>query len=200
MSDMSTERNYLIHPLYILITLVLASITALFIGFTGAYIYSRVQNGLPAVEIPVMFYFNSVFLLGTSYTLLMTKKAYEADDTSRYKKLLWVALALSLVFLVAQILAWAQLHRMNVGLTTSPMAAYLYVLSGVHFLHLVAGIPFLVFFITDARRRLIEPASVLLYLSDPDKKRKLKILSIYWHYLDVLWIYLVLFFLVNYLI
>ena len=197
---MVAERNYLVHPYYILITLVLGSITALFLGFTAAYIYARVQNDLLPVRIPRLFYVNTLFLVGTSYVLIRTKKAYEEDKTALYKRLLWVSLVLSLAFLAAQIFAWAQLRAMNIGLTSSPLASYLYVISGVHFIHLVAGIPFLIFFIMDARKRLVEPASVLVYLSDPDKKRKLKVLSIYWHFLDVLWIYLVIFFIVNLLI
>ena len=44
-----------------------------------------------------------------------------------------------------------------------------------------------------------EPVSVLVYFSDPEKRLKLRLLTIYWHFLDGLWIYLVLFFWVNYL-
>ena len=194
---MHDERNYVIHPLYILITLVLASISALFVGFTVAYIYSRVQNGLAPVEIPNLFFINTFFLLAASWTLVKTKSAYEEDNTRRYKQLLWITLILTVLFLVAQILAWRQLMEMNIGIGSSTLGSYLYVISGVHFTHVIAGIPFLVFFIIDARKRLVEPASVLLYLSDPDKKRKLSVLSIYWHFLDGLWIFLIVFFLIN---
>ena len=197
---MSTERNYLIHPLYILITLVLGSITALFLGFSFAYIYSRIQNGESPVEIPILFYANTLLLVGSSYTLIHTKKAYENDQTSRYKGLLWVTLILSLLFLAGQIFAWKQMIDMNIGITSSNLASYLYVISALHFAHVIGGLPFLGFFIRDAKKRLVEPASVLLYLSDPDKKRKLTVLSIYWHFLDGLWIYLIIFFLINRLI
>lgn len=197
---MYDDREYLIHPLYILITLVLGSITALFLGFTVAYVYSRVQNGQAPVDIPVLFYFNTIILLGTSYIWVLIKRAYETDQTRRYKLLLWITLGLSVVFLFAQILAWQQMLDMNIGLTTSTLASYLYVISAIHFLHVIGGLPFLVFFIKDARERLVEPASVLVYLSDPDKKRRITVLSIYWHFLDALWIYLILFFLINTLI
>ena len=197
---MVENRNYLIHPLYILITLVLGSVTALFLGFSAAYVYSRVQNGMAPVAIPSLFFINSIFLIGSSLTLVWTKKAYELDNTKKYKVLLWATLVLSIIFLVLQIVAWNQLYQMNISLTSSTLGSYLYAISGLHFTHVVAGIPFLVFFIIDARKRLIEPASVLVYLSDPDKKRKLTILSIYWHFLDGLWIYLLLFFLINRLI
>lgn len=194
---MYNDREYLIHPLYILITLVLGSITALFLGFTVAYVYSRVQNGQAPVDIPVLFYANTIILLATSYIWILIKRAYETDQTRRYKLLLWITLSLSVVFLFAQILAWQQMLDMNIGLTTSTLASYLYVISAIHFLHVIGGLPFLVFFIKDARERLVEPASVLVYLSDPDKKRRITVLSIYWHFLDALWIYLILFFFIN---
>ncbi len=162
-----------------------------------AYVYSRIQNGLPPVELPSLFFINTIFLLAASGILIRTKKAYLEDQTSLYKKLLWIVLGLTIVFLLCQIIAWRQMLDMNIAIAGSNLGSYLYVISGIHFLHVIAGIPFLAYFILDARRRLIEPASVLVYLSDPDKKRKLTILSIYWHFLDGLWIFLILFFLIN---
>ncbi len=197
---MTPERNYLIHPLYILITLVLASVTALFLGFTFAYIYSRVQNGEKPLDIPILFYFNSIFLIISSLFLKRTKTAYENDDTRHYKLSLAACLILTLIFLVFQIIAWRQMYFMNILITSSTLTGYLYVISGVHFLHVIGGLPFLGYFIWDAKKKLVEPASVLLYLSDPHKKRRLTVLSIYWHFLDGLWIYLVIFFTVNLLV
>lgn len=194
---MDHRRNYLIHPLYIIITLVLAGVTSLFIGFTGAYVYTRVQNGLAPVELPPLFFINTVFLVGASYVLIKTKEAYLNDQTNTYKTNLWITLALTFFFLILQIIAWQQMLSMNIAIAGSNLGSYLYVISGIHFLHVIAGIPFLGYFIYDARKRLVEPASVLVYLSDPDKKRRLSVLSIYWHFLDGLWIFLIVFFLIN---
>lgn len=194
---MTETRDYYIHPLYIMITLILASVTALFVGFTAAYVYSRVQSGEAPVNIPSLFYLNTLFLMGSSFMLYLTKRAYEEDQTSRYKLYLVITMVLSLLFLILQIIAWRQMLMMNIAITSSTLASYLYVISGVHFVHVIAGLPFLGFFMWDAKKRLVEPASVLVYLSDPDKKRRLKVLSIYWHFLDGLWIYLIIFFLFN---
>jgi len=79
------------------------------------------------------------------------------------------------------------------------MAAYLYLISAIHLAHVIAGIPFLGYFIYNAIKKMVSPVSVLVYFSDEDKKRGLDLLTLYWHFLDGLWIYLVLFFLVNYL-
>jgi len=175
---MHERRNFLIHPLYIIITLILAGVTSLFVGFTGAYVYTRVQNGLPPVALPPLFFINTLFLVGASYMLVKTKDAYLNDETRTYKLRLWVTLGLTVIFLICQIIAWRQMLTMNIEIAGSNLGSYLYVISGIHFAHVIAGIPFLAYFIYDARRRLVEPASVLVYLSDPDKKRRLNVLDI----------------------
>lgn len=194
------ERNFLIHPLYILITLVLAGITALFLGFSAAYLYNRFQEGAQAVQLPSLFYINTLILMASGGTLMLAKRAYKEDNTERYQLMLLFSTILTIVFLIAQIVAWNQMRMMNLTLGSDNMTSYIYVISALHFLHVVAGIPFLVLFLYSAKVNMKEPVSVLVYFSDPDKKRKLEVLTIYWHYLDALWIYLILFFLVNYLI
>lgn len=195
-----SEKNYLIHPYYIIITLVLAGITALFLGFSAAYIYTRVQEGTPAVRLPQLFYWNTVLLVACSGFLMYAKKAYLYDNTKRYQIMLSLTIVTTILFLVMQIIAWKQMQDMNIMIDGSNLGSYLYVISGLHFAHVIAGIPFLFLFLRSAIKNMREPVTVLVYFSDPDKKRKLNLLTVYWHFLDVLWIYLVLFFLINYLI
>jgi len=197
---MAKKTEYVIHPQTIILYLVLGGITMLFLGFTIAYVYNRVQFGLQSVALPQLFYFNSLLLILCSVLWSKAKKAYLNDDTLLYQKLLWGIFIGTLLFLILQILAWYQLKAMNTDLIEGNMTTYLYALSGLHFAHVIAGIPFLCHFIYVAHYRMKEPVSVLVYFADPDKKRSLKLLGTYWHYLDLLWIFLVLFFLVNYLI
>jgi len=194
------EKQYYIHPQYIIMTLLLAGISALFLGFSGAYLYNRIQQGIPPVELPSLFYVNTLLLMGSSYTLHRSKKSYLDDHTENYKKYLLITLILTLVFLVAQFFAWGQLQQSEIFINYNNMASYMYAISALHFLHIIAGLPFLVLFIINAYRKMKSPVSVLIYFSDLDKKRKLDLFNIYWHFLDILWIYLVLFFLINYLI
>jgi len=197
---MAKDRNYVVHPLYITITLVLASVTSLFIGFSVAYLYNRIQEGAPPIKLPVLFYANTFILIASSIALGYAKRAYKSDNTERYQLMLATTLGLSFLFVIAQLFAWRQMQQANIFIDGSNMGSYLYVISGMHFTHVIAGIPFLAFFLYSAIKKMKEPVSVLVYFSDPDKKRKLDILTIYWHFLDFLWIYLVLFFLINYLI
>lgn len=196
---MKEARQPIVHPSYIIMVLVLAGVTALFLGFTGSYLYSRFTADLTPIHLPWLFYFNTLILLGSSFTLIQAKKQYLIDDTDKYKLYLVITLGLTVLFLIAQVAAWYQLLDQNIGLTSGNMASYMYLISGLHLAHVVAGIPFLCYFIYIAVKKMKSPVSVLVYFSDPDKKRNLDLLTLYWHFLDGLWIYLVLFFLINYL-
>jgi len=197
---MVDQRNYLIHPHYIAIGLLLMGVTSLFVAFSGAYIYTRVQFGLEPLKIPILFVVNTGILIASSLTLVHAMKCYKADETTKYQYAIGGALLLTIVFLISQIIAWQQMYAQGIFVNHGNMASYLYLISFVHFAHVIVGIPFLALFLYTSIKRMKEPVSVLIYFSDPDKKRKLKLLTIYWHFLDILWIYLVLFFVVNGLI
>ena len=185
------------HPFNIIMILTLVGIAVLFLAFSGAFIYSRMQSDLPPVDVPWMFIVNSVVLLASSYTIGLAKKAYVKDDTEAYKRALVWTMGLSTVFLVLQIIAWQQLFAQDIFPHTDNSAGYLYVLSGMHFAHVIFGLPFIFGFYLVARKRMREPVSVLVYFSDPEKRLKLRMLTMYWHFMDALWIYLVVFLLVN---
>lgn len=203
MKRITQENEYdslTFHPFNVLLTLVLGSITALFLAFSASFIYSRIQGDIPPIKLPIIFYFNSLLLLGTSISLHWAKKSYLEDHTFNYQKALVLTIILTLVFMILQIIGWNQLVASKIFIASNNASSYLYIISGLHFVHVIAGLPFLILFLITARKRMQEPVSVLVYFSDPEKKLKLKLLSKYWHYLDALWIYLVLFFGINYLL
>jgi len=185
------------HPFNVIMILTLVGIAVLFLALSGAFIYSRVQAELPPIKVPWMFIANSLVLLASSWTIHQAKHAYLDDDTEKYKRSLVFTMGLSVVFLVLQIVAWQQLFTQEIFPQTDVSAAYLYALSGMHFAHVIFGLPFILGFYLVARKRMREPVSVLVYFSDPVKRLKLRMLTMYWHFMDALWIYLVAFLLIN---
>lgn len=192
--------SFAFHPYNVLLILLILSLSILFLALSVSFIYTRVQSDLPPIRLPYIFLFNTLVLLGSSGTLLWAKRCYANDDTENYKLALMVTLGLSIVFLILQIIGWQDLFTRSIFIDSDNSAGYLYVISGLHFAHVIGGIPFLGYFIWQARKKMKEPVSVLVYFSDPEKRLKLRLLTIYWHFLDLLWIYLVIFFFVNYLI
>ncbi len=195
-----SQDNFAFHPKNIYLSLLLFSLSMLFLAMTAAFVYTRIQSDLPPIQLPALFLINTVILLGSSYTMVRAKKAYLADDTEGYQRMLWYTLFLSIFFMVMQSVAWYQLFSQQIYITSDNSAGYLYVISALHFAHVIGGLPFLGLFLYRARTYMQEPVSVLVYFSDPDKRLNLRLLTIYWHFLDGLWIYLVVFFLINQLI
>ncbi|MCB0589056.1 MAG: cytochrome c oxidase subunit 3 [Phaeodactylibacter sp.] len=199
--DFNSEyESFAFHPYNVLLTLILFGVTALFLAFSFAFIYTRVQNELPPIRLPDIFIFNTLILLGSSAAMVWARRSYKADKTRHYQTALLLTIGLSLLFMAMQFIGWKQLFANQIFIHTDNSAGYLYVISGLHFAHVIAGLPFLGTFLWTARKRMKEPVSVLVYFSDPEKRLKLRLLTIYWHFLDGLWIYLVLFFYLNYLI
>lgn len=193
-------ENFTFHPNNVLLFLTLFGVTALFLSMSIALVYTRLYNGQPPIRLPNIFFFNTLILLGSSATMLWAKRSYLQDHTQNYQKALFYTIILSLIFMVAQYIGWYTLFKNNISITSSNSASYLYVISALHFAHVIAGLPFLGIFLWRARKEMKEPVTVLVYFSDPEKRLRLRLLTIYWHFLDGLWIYLVLLFLINYLI
>ncbi|MCB0558486.1 MAG: cytochrome c oxidase subunit 3 [Lewinellaceae bacterium] len=199
--DFNSEYDsFAFHPYNVLLTLLLFGITALFLAFSVAFIYTRVQNELPPLRLPNIFLFNTLILLASSATMVWARRCYKADKTRNYQSALLATIGLSFLFMGLQLIGWSQLFANQIYIHSDNSAGYLYVISGLHLAHVIAGLPFLAAFFWTARKRMKEPVSVLVYFSDPEKRLKLRLLTIYWHFLDGLWVYLVIFFFINYLV
>lgn len=191
------QFSFGIHPYHIMMALILFGITAMFLATTVAYVYTRIEHGLPKIDVPVVFLFNTVVLVGSSATLQWAVNSYKKDATEDYKAALFATIVLSFLFLIAQIYGWKTLFQQDIFVNSDNAASYLYLISALHFAHVIAGLPFLLQFYISARKKMIEPVSVLVYFTDPSRRLRLKMITWYWHFLDALWIYLIVFFFIN---
>lgn len=189
---------FALHPNKVLLFLLLASLTVLFLGFSFAYIYTRNEHQTEGIRMPLVFVYNTAILLLSSWTMHRANKAYKEDDTTGYQRYLLYTVLLTLIFMAAQFYGWSVLSNTVFSEEEIGNAKhYLYAISALHAAHVVGGVPFLFLFLRTANKRMKDPVSVLVYFSDPEKRMKLKLLTIYWHFLDGLWIFLVFLFLGN---
>ena len=201
MSEQFSDNEYqsmAFHPYNIILTLVLMGVVSLFMAFSVSYVYTRVQMNIPPVKLPHIFIVNTLILIASSGAMVWANRSYKSDNTENYQKALILTIVLSLLFMVAQYYGWKALFDNNIAINSTTTASYLYLISFLHFAHVIAGLPFLCYFLFVAYKRMKEPVSVLVYFSDPEKHLKLRLLTRYWHFLDLLWIYLVIFFYANY--
>lgn len=193
----SRQNEFLFHPKNVMLFILLFGLAFLFLALTAAYLYIRVTNDVPPVRVPVLFVFNTAILLASSWTMIRSQRCYLADDTPGYQKNLQITIWLSVFFTLMQLVTWWWLFQQNINLGTSTTTGFLYVISFVHLAHVLAGLPFLLQFYRAAKKGMVDPVTVLVYFSDPERRLSLRLLTLYWHFLDGLWIYLVLFFAVN---
>jgi cytochrome c oxidase subunit 3 len=171
-----------------------------FLGLSASYLFALYATGNKAAILHPIFLANSSTLIASSVTMHLANRAYRADRTLLYQRMLAFTLALTVVFLIVQIIGYATLIRQGYLSPGNVGGHYVYALFGLHFLHVVGGIPFLAVFLWVACRRMREPVSVLVYFSDPEKRLRLRLITVYWHFLDALWILLLLLFAINWAI
>jgi len=107
--------------------------------------------------------------------------------------------ALGCLFCILQIVGWFQLYDSGIYIAGKPDGSYLYLLTSLHAVHLFAGILILAVMFFNIKFKLNDQVAQLLHFSDNYQLIKLKQIAKYWHFVDVLWILLLLFFLFNHL-
>lgn len=135
---------------------------------------------------PAMLLASTALILGSSATLEIARRKLKAALTGPYSKWLFVTAILGLAFLVAQVFAWRQLARQGIYLASNPHSSFFYLLTGAHAVHLLGGLLGLSFLALRSRRLVTEEALIAKRRAATDA------VTIYWHFMDALWIYLFL--------
>lgn len=187
-----TENRGPIHPSSIILVLLLGGLVMLFLSISFAYLYVRVTKGTLPVDLPPLFILNIAMLAGAGYILEKARKSLQRGQPESLIRQLWLALALTILFLGLQILGWYSLFQQELFVNHSPGYSYLYALSALHFIHVLGGLPFLLPLIWNLQKKLKTSEEVPVMFA-----RKLKLVTYYWHFIDALWIYLVVFLLIN---
>jgi cytochrome c oxidase subunit 3 len=139
------------------------------------------------IVLPPVLYANTLALLLSSLTLEMSRRTLSAgplmESGVARRALGWLAatLGLGLVFVAGQSVVWHRLAAQGLFLATNPNCSFFYVFTGMHVLHLLAGIAALVYVIG----RLAASQTTF-------RRSTFEAVSIYWHFMGVLWVYLLL--------
>ena len=176
--------------------LVMAGLLAVFLGLGSAYIYARVEKGVHGVPAPAMFFVNTIVLLAAGVSIHRWQTAFRLRQETASVRWGWITLLLSLWFLAGQAMAWWWLFRQGRFPDSSPGAGYLYALSILHLLHVVAGLPFLLRVLFPFIRASGSPSPAALY-QDSKLARRLRHTAWYWHFLDAVWLGIMVLLVVN---
>lgn len=163
----------------------LAASTMVFAALTSAFVVRRgLSDDWASMHKPPILWVNTFILLASSLLLDRSRTALKKGDRSKFN-LWWTAgTVLGILFLVGQAIAWRQLKDAGVFIATNPSSSFFYVLTASHAFHLLGGVAALVYVDIQALRLRLGPA----------KRTAIDVTAIFWHFLDGLWLYLMVLF------
>lgn len=166
--------------------LAIVSMIMLFAGITSAYIVRQAKGDWMKFELPWVFWISTAILMFSSITMNIALQSAKKNKFSLVTTALLLTLVLGIGFMFSQYYAWTALYANNIvfaGKYSNASGSFLYVITGLHLVHLLAGIISLIVVLVKA----------LVSKYHADNILGLQLCSIYWHFLDVIWIYLFLF-------
>ncbi len=174
------------HPFKFTLWVAIGSIVMMFAGLTSAFIVKSNQTNFTQVTMPKVFWVSTAVIIISSITLQMALRSFKQREMSRYRSLIGLTLLLGVAFLILQWLGFQQLWTQKITFKGSGAGQFLYVIFGLHALHVIGGVmALLVMYIKAFVGR------TKLYSSVP-----VEVMATYWHFVDLLWLYLLIFFLV----
>lgn len=179
----------------------LCSMFMAFGGLTSAMIVRRAQSDWLQFDLPSFFYISTFLVVLSSVTLILAHKNYNKDNFNKFRLFLITTFCLGVLFAVCQVKAWYQIEEIGVkifGRGAVVSGSFMGVISWWHLLHLAGGLFFML--IAIIRSLYIfkqDPTRALLKDINPQKGIRMDLLSTYWHFVGILWVYLFLFFIVN---
>jgi cytochrome c oxidase subunit 3 len=176
-----------IHPQKFTLWVAIGAIVMMFAALTSAYIVKKNQSSWLEFDLPRIFWYSTFVILLSSVTIYLAQKSFKAREMGRYRLLITITAILGVLFIVMQALGFQDLELRNIALTgarSNSAASFVLVITGLHMAHVLGGvIALLIIFIR------AYGAKVKNYSSLP-----IDLISTYWHFVDVLWIYLFIFY------
>jgi cytochrome c oxidase subunit 3 len=169
-----------------LLYIAIASMVMIFAAFTSAYYVRREKGDWLHFDMPQIFYISTAVIIFSSVTMNWAVASARKNDFAKVRLATLLTLLLGLGFVVFQFAGWTDLYTHRIvfaGKYSNASGSFFYVLTAMHLLHLVAGVIALIVVWAKAKRNKYTSEDML----------GIKLCAIFWHFLDLLWIYLFLF-------
>ena len=187
-----------LHPHKTMLYLAIFGSCLLFGFLIAAYTLKTDANTFIDFRFPKAFIVSLFLLLLSSFSISKALTAFREDNMVNLKHTLGITLALGLSFTISQYVGWYELNQSNIYLSGEVSGSYLYVISGLHVLHLAAGLVFLTMMYTQVSNVSRDPVRQLMMVTNPYQRIKLEMLTVYWHFIDALWVVLFFYFLFSF--
>ncbi len=177
-----------IHPHKFALYAGMASILMMFAALTSAYLVRQAAGNWQEYQVPEIFYISTIVLLASSACIHYAYAAFAKGQKFKYQMTLTVTFFLGIGFIILQYYGWNALYNIGVPLDGNPSGSFFYVISGLHALHILGGLT--------ALGVAVFHAFTLPFEVTANRKHRFSLVTQYWHFVDVLWLYLFVFILI----
>lgn len=180
------KQQQSMHPQKFALWLFLVTVLMIFAALTSAYLVRQADGNWLLFELPGLFYVTTAIILASSATMHWAYVSVKKDNLETAKLAISITTVLGVAFLIGQLMAWSDLVKHSIYLVGNPSGSFVYIISGLHGLHIIGGVIFLAIVLVSLFRYKIHSKNPL----------RIEMCATYWHFLDVLWLYLFVFLLI----
>ena len=188
-----------VNPQKFALWLGMASMTMFFAALTSALLVKKGDYQVwENFELPSVFVYSTIAVVLTSVLIHSSLICYRKAKFAAFRSLLFVSFLTGLLFLGLQYIGWQQMTAMGMTLTGTISASFVYLITAAHGAHIAIGLLVTLIFLVFALRSRKDPLYELRSIINPKRQLNLEMLVSYWHFVDIVWVYLYIFFLLNY--
>jgi heme/copper-type cytochrome/quinol oxidase subunit 3 len=159
---------------------VLASEIVIFGGLLASYVMHRLAHPIWHVHAAntnlAIGTFNTFVLLTSSLSAVLAHRAAEAGDGKKAAKLLMATMGGGVVFIIVKSFEWTMEIGHGFTITANSFWSFYYTAAGLHALHVIGGVVIMGFVAAAAWKGL--------------ELHRVELIGIYWHFVDIVWIFL----------
>jgi cytochrome c oxidase subunit 3 len=163
----------------------LAAIVMIFAAMGSAYIFLSGDAQWQPVRMPRTFLLSTGLILISSVTMETARRQLHREHSRQYQGWLLATLLLGVAFVGSQLVGWKQLVGEGAYLSGNPHSSFFYLFTGAHGIHLLGGMAALTYLTLRARK-------LVFGVSGEKRIAAADAVSLYWHFMDGLWVALFL--------
>jgi len=149
-------------------------------------------------QVPLAFLVSTFLLVLSGYTAVKMRLHYQEENIDKLYRSLKSTFILGLLFIAFQVLGWKELTDRGINFTGIPSGSFLYVLSGIHVLHLLGAMTFAAILLVEFRKTQQDVVRRLVWSTNPYEKLRIRLFTIYWQFMDAVWLILFLLFVLSF--
>lgn len=189
------QRLESLHPYETLLYLGMIGSGLIFLFLVIAFLFSG-SNQLAGSNhrIPVAFLISTFMLILSGYTAAKMRLHFQEENISKLESSLRNTFLLGVIFTILQVAGWKELTDMGINFTGLPSGSFLYLLSGIHIFHLLGAMVFALILLFQLRKTQEDAIRKLILVTNPFEKMRIRLFTLYWHFMDLIWLVLFLLF------